>query len=833
MARKRVSRKKSTVQKSSIRKKITHKKKISTKKITARKKITAKKSAGKKSTKKQFPTKVDRNVYPRPEYSFPNAKIGLTYKDSKPDFPKPQSAPNNSPNILLVLLDDIGFGWPSPFGGLVRMPTAERLAKKGLKYNQFHTTALCSPTRAALLTGHNHHSAHTGNIGELATGFPGYDGIIPKSCATIAELLHENGYATGWWGKNHNVPDNQTSEAGPFDNWPTQRGFDYFYGFIGGETDQFYPALYRGTRAVPVPGKPEDGYQLTRDLANDCIDWMRRQKSIAADRPFFVYFSTGAAHAPHQPPLDWRGRNAGRFDMGWDKYRAETFKRQLKLGVIPKATKLTPRPKEIPAWNKHTAEQKKFLARQAENYADFLEHTDYEVGRVVDAIAEIGELDNTLIFYIIGDNGCSAEGTLTGVINELMSLNGYQTTFKEIIDRIDEIGLPGTSPHYAVGWAWAGDTPFQWTKQIASHFGGTRNGTIISWPKQIKDTGKVRQQFHHATDILPTILEVIGISQPTMVNGVPQKPIEGVSMAYSFDRKNAKAKSTHYTQYFEMFGNRAIYHDGWIACCRHGRLPWINFGSFDFDDDQWELYQIEKDFSEANNVAKKYPKKLRELQDLFFTEAARYNVLPLDDRFSERMDVNNRPSYFYGRNQVTFCPGMARLPEGSAPKTHNITHLITVDAEIPAQGAEGVLVCMGGDTAGWSLYIMNNKLIYHYNWFDMERYEIVSETTVPKGKIKLQCEFINKSKESGGPAIVKLFINNKKVGEGKIKKQVRGRFGVECLDVGMDTLSPVCKSYSDKRPFAFTGKIDKVRFDFADGVDLSAAEKLEQHIKMD
>ena len=781
----------------------------------------------------EFPVRVDRNVYPRPEYRYPDVKIGLTYKDSIADFPKPLQAPENAPNILLVLLDDVGFGWPSVFGGLVEMPTAERLFKNGLTYNQFHTTALCSPTRAALLTGRNHHSVHTGMIGELGTGFPGYDGIIPKSCATISELLKQNGYATGWWGKNHNIPDNQTSEAGPFDNWPTNLGFDYFYGFIGGETDQFYPALYRGTRAVPIPGKPEDGYHVTRDTANDCIDWMRRQKAIASTRPLFVYFSTGAAHAPHQPPLDWRGRNKGRFDMGWDEYRKIVWKRQLEMGVVPEGTKLTERPKEIHAWDDYSNDEKKLFARFAENYADFLAHTDYEVGRLVDALKEMGELENTLVIYIIGDNGSSAEGTLTGTINELISLNGFLPNIDQILPRIEEIGLPGTSPHYPVGWAWAGDTPFQWTKQIASHFGGTRNGTIISWPKKIKDKGKVRSQFHHVIDITPTILEILGITEPAMVNGVPQKPIEGVSMAYSFTAKNANTPSKRYLQYFEMFGNRALYHDGWIACCRHGRLPWISFGSADFAEDKWELYNIAEDFSESVDLAAKYPEKLRELQDLFFAEAAKYNILPLDDRFIERADVTLRPSYFYGRKNVTFYPGMVRLPEGSAPKTHNVTHTITVDAQIPDNGAEGVLVCLGGDTAGWSLYLMDGKLVYHYNWFDVERYEIVSKKNVPTGKVRLKCEFINESKILGGPATVILSINDEQVGKGKVEKQIRGRFGVESLDVGVDACSPVSKAYSDKRPFWFTGTIEKVCFDFEDGTDLSPEEKLEQHIKMD
>jgi arylsulfatase A-like enzyme len=560
---------------------------------------------------------------------------------------------------------------------------------------------------------------------------------------------------------------------------------------------------------------------------------MRRQKAIAATRPLFVYFATGAAHAPHQPPLDWRGRNKGRFDMGWDKYREAAWKHQLEMGVIPKGTKLTPRPAEIPAWDDHTPEQKRLMARQAENYADFLEHADYEVGRLVDALEEMGELENTLVFYIIGDNGSSAEGTLTGIVNEMMSLNGFQPTFDQMLHRIDEIGLPGTSPHYAVGWAWAGDTPFQWTKQIASHFGGTRNGMIISWPKRIKDRGLVRPQFHHSIDLLPTILEVVGIAEPASVNGVPQKPIEGVSMAYTFAAENASSPSRRYTQYFEMLGNRALYHDGWIACCRHGRLPWITFGSADFAKDRWELYRIAEDFSESVDLAAEQPEKLRELQDLFMSEAAKYNVLPLDDRFIERADVTLRPSYFYGREHVTFYPGMVRLPEGSAPKTHNVTHTITVDAEVPANGAEGVLVCLGGDTAGWSLYLKDGRLVYHYNWFDTERYEVVSSTPVPKGKVELKMEFINEGEVPGGPATVRLFVNGKQSGEGKIKKQVRGRFGLESLDVGMDALSPVSKVYADKRPFAFTGKIENVRFDFGDGTDLTPAERLEQRLKMD
>ncbi len=782
----------------------------------------------------EYPVQVDRNVYPRPEYRHRDAKISTTYEDSVPDFPPSQEAPADAPNVLLVLLDDVGFGWPSVFGGLVEMPAAERLAGDGLLYNQFHTTALCSPTRAALLTGRNHHTVHTGMIGELATGFPGYDGIIPKSCATIAELLSQNGYATGWWGKNHNVPDNETSPAGPFDNWPTNQGFDYFYGFLGGETDQFNPALFRGTLAVPVPDTVENGYHIDRDMADDCIDWMRQQKAIAPDRPLFTYWSPGSAHAPHQPPLDWRGRHAGRFDMGWDEYRRQTWERQLEMGVIPEGTGLTERPDEIPAWDDANDDEKRLYARFAENYADFLSHTDYQVGRLVDALEEMGELENTLVIYIIGDNGSSAEGTLTGALDELMGLNGFLPEMEDLLPRIDDIGLPGTTPHYPVGWAWAGDTPFQWTKQIASHFGGTRNGTIMSWPSRIIDTGTVRSQFHHVIDVAPTILDVVGISEPTMVNGVAQKDIEGTSMAYTFVAENADAPTRRFTQYFEMFGNRGLYHDGWMASCRHGRLPWINVGSADFAEDTWELYHIAEDFSQAVDLAEQHPDKLRQLQDLFFAEAARYNVLPLDDRFIERADVTLRPSYFHGRDHVTFYPGMTRLPEGSAPKTHNITHTITVDAEIPDGGAEGVLVSLGGDTAGWTLYIRDDgKLVYHYNWFDVERYEIVSTRAVSAGRVVIRCEFVNESQIPGGPATVSLLIDDKPVGQGSVEKQVRGRFSIESLDVGVDTLTPVDKSYAAKQPYWFTGTIHTVQFDFGDGVELTPEERFEQFLKMD
>lgn len=773
-----------------------------------------------------WPIHNNQPAYPKPDYAFPHVESGLTYADSASDFPQPDQAPPGAPNILLVLLDDVGFGWVSTFGGLVETPTLERLANQGLRYGAFHTTALCSPTRAALLTGRNHHSVSSGVIQELATGFPGYSGLIPQSAATIAQLLRANGFATAWFGKNHNVPDNQTSPAGPFDRWPTGLGFDYFYGFIGGETDQFFPALYRGTSPVEAPKSPEEGYQLTRDLADDCIAWMREQKAIAPDRPFFAYFAPGAAHAPHQPPLDWRGRHAGKFDMGWDEYQRQTHERQLALGVIPPGTLRTERPVEIGAWADSSPEEQKLYARFAENYADFLEHTDYEVGRLVDAVADLGQLENTLVIYIVGDNGSSAEGTPGGVINEMMALNGVQPELAETLARMDEIGLPGTSPHYPVGWAWASDAPYQWTKQIASHFGGTRNPMVISWPEKISDHGGVRQQFHHVIDVLPTILEVVGIAEPTSVNGIPQRPIEGVSMAYTFAAANADAPGTHTTQYFEMFGNRAIYKDGWVACCRHGRLPWENQGSFSFadDEDKWELYDLANDWSEAVNLASEMPEKLALLRNYFLIEATKYNVLPLDDRFVERADTSLRPNFFSGRDHVTLYPGMIRLPEGSAPKLNNVHHTITARASIPESGAEGVLLALGGDTGGWVLMVREGRLVYHYNWFDVERYEVISDAPLPSGKIEVSVDFVPEGATPGSPAAVTLTVNGSPAGQGRVEKQVPARFSLETLDVGLDTLSPVAKNYPVAH-YPFTGTIERIDIDFPHGGSTHSPEE--------
>ncbi|HKS72523.1 MAG TPA: arylsulfatase [Terriglobales bacterium] len=775
---------------------------------------------------------VRHEVYPKPEHRFSNAKIGLTYHDSKPDFPPLDKAPPHAPNVVIVLLDDVGYGWPSACGGLVRMPTAERLARQGLTYCQFHTTGLCAPTRAALLTGRNHHSVSTGIVQELATGFPGYCGILPRSCATIAEILSPSGYATGWWGKNHNTPDSHTSRAGPFTLWPTGRGFDYFYGFMGGETDQFYPALFRNTVPVQAPTGPDKGYHLTTDLADDCITWMRTQKAIAPDRPFFVHFATGGAHGPHQPPLGWRGRNAGRFEMGWDRYRQVVLARQLEMGVVVSGTRLTTRPAEIPSWESFSSDERLLFERQVENFADFLEHTDYEVGRLVQALGEIGELENTIFIYILGDNGSSAEGSIRGTISELAAMQGIEPPIEASLRRIEEIGLPGTSPHFAVGWAWAGDTPFQWVKQVASHFGATRNAMIISWPARIADAGTTRFQFHHVIDVVPTILDVIGIAEPTMVDGVAQKPMEGVSMSYTFDRANAKAKSARATQYFEMLGNRAIYYEGWIASCRHGRLPWVTKGTADFGDDRWELYNIEEDFSQSEDLAASHPEKLRELQERFLVEAGRRDVFPLDDRFAERMDTTLRPSFFGGRKEITLFPEMGRLPEGSAPKMNNVNHAIDVIAEIPEDGAEGVLVCLGGDTAGWSLFVEGDRLHYHYNWFTLERYDVVADEPLPRGRLVLRMEFECETPQTpGGPAVVRLLHNGRLVGQGRIEKQVPGKFGFESLDVGEDTMSPVYPGYRERLPFRFTGRIESVEFHLGEAATRTTEELVERHLQ--
>ena len=641
-------------------------------------------------------------------------------------------------------------------------------------------------------------------------------------------ILRQNGYSTAFFGKNHNIPDWETSVSGPFDRWPTMQGFDRFYGFVGGEANQWAPALYDGNTPIEmeIPKGREKDYTLTENLADKTIEYIHQEKSATPDRPFFIYFAPGATHAPHHVPAEWIAKFKGQFDQGWDKYREETYQRQLKMGVIPPDTKLTPRPEQIPAWESLTPDQKKVEAHMMEVFAAYTAQTDYEVGRVISAVRDIGQLDNTLIMWEIGDNGASMEGTLTGVFNEMVSLNGQHEDPAYVLAHMNELGGPKAYNHFPVGWAWAMNTPFQWGKQVASHFGGTRNPLVVSWPDRIKDRGGMRTQFHHVIDVVPTILEAAHVTAPVEVNGVWQKPIEGVSMVYTFD--DAKAKGTRITQYFEMFGNRALYHDGWIAVCRHGRLPWQTSGSYDFDKDVWELYNVDEDFSEANDLAAKYPEKLRELQDMFWQEAARYNVLPLDDRFVERADPSLRPSLNAGRTHFTYYAGAHRIPESSAASTKNRSHVITAYVDRPG---DGVLVAAGGTVGGYTLYVKDGKPTYEYNWFSQARYRVTSSEKLPAGKSVIRVEF---KYDGGGLAkggTVTLFINDKKVGSGRVEKTIFARFSAdETFDTGLDTGSPVSDQYSS--PNTFTGTYNRIEIDIAP-TNLSAKElkRIEQAAK--
>ena len=741
--------------------------------------------------------------YPQPPFK---GHIGRTAKDSTQDFPKDVRAPKGAPNILLILTDDVGFGASTTFGGPIPTPTMDRLAKNGLRYTQFHTTALSSPTRAALLSGRNHHSNATGVIMELGTGFPGYNTLMPKSCGTFAEVLKQNGYNTAWYGKNHNVPDWHTSQVGPFDLWPTGLGFEYFYGFIGGDTSQWAPALFENIKPIEPPHNQPD-YFFDKDMADHAIARIRLLHAIAPEKPWVTYYAPGTAHAPHHAPKDWIAKFKGKFDMGWDKMREETLARQKALGIVPPSTQLTPRPKDVQAWDSLDADHKKVYAHMMEVYAAALSYCDTQMGRILDALEDMGELDNTLVIYIQGDNGASAEGTPHGLLNEMSIFNNIPEDFKQVAARMDELGGPNTFNHYPVGWAHAMDTPFQWTKQIASHFGGTRNGLVISWPARIKDKGSIRTQFSSVIDIAPTILEAVGVQAPAMLNGVPQKPIEGFSMVYTFD--NPKAKSAHRTQYFEMFCNRAIYNNGWVACTTPPILPWVVGTLVPVDDYKWELYNVNEDFSEANDLAAKEPKKLRELQDLFWAEAGKYNVLPLDNSKVERFDVSLRPSLTRGRTEFTYGFGMVRIPEGSAPDLKNKSWRITADVEIPAGGAEGLLMTQGGRFNGLGLYLLQGKPVFHYNLVGVERTTIAGKDKLATGKHSIVVDFKYNGPGIGKSATATLTVDGKKVADGKIARTIPFRVSAdETLDIGEDTGTPVSEDYHV--PFKFTGTIDKV-----------------------
>ena len=597
----------------------------------------------------------NRSVLPITQKPF-NGKAAMRRADSRLDFPAEVKAPQGAPNVLLIMPDDVGFGASAPFGGPVPTPAFERIANAGLRYNRFHTTALCSPTRAALITGRNHHTCATGVIMELGTGLPGYNTLMPKSCGSIAQILKGNGYNTAWYGKNHNVPDWHSSQAGPFDLWPTGLGFEQFFGFIGGDTSQFTPAIFDGTRPIEPPNTED--YHLDVDMADRAIRYIQEQNALAPDKPFFVYYAPGTSHAPHHAPKEWIDKFKGQFDQGWDKVREETFARQKAMGIIPANAKLTPRPESLRAWDSLDPKQKELYARMMEVYAGALSHMDHQINRILDAVEETGEMDNTLVIYLMGDNGASAEGSPDGLLNEMTFFNNIQVPFEDTYNRMDELGGPNTFGHFPSAWAHAMDTPFQWTKQVASHFGGTRNGLAIAWPKGIKAKGEVRSQFHHVIDVVPTILEATGLPAPTTINGVAQKPIEGVSMAYSFD--DAKADSKRDTQYFEMLSNRAIYSNGWVACTTPPDAPWLSMTrELDvINDFQWELYNVEEDFSQSKNLAAEMPEKLREMQLLFYGEARKYNALPIDNSKVPRLDVSLRPSLTHGRDSYTFYAGM-------------------------------------------------------------------------------------------------------------------------------------------------------------------------------
>ena len=751
-------------------------------------------------------------VLPQPEPPF-KGKIGRTVKESTSDFPKEVQAPAGAPNVLLIMTDDVGYGASSTFGGPIPTPTMDSLAKNGLRYNQFHTTALCSPTRAALITGRNHHTAATGNIMEFATGYPGYNSLMSRSVGTVGEMLKYNGYSTAWFGKNHNVPDWHTSMAGPFDYWPTGLGFDYFFGFLGGDANQWHTPIFENT--LPYEAAEQHGANpkhFNEILADRAISWIRMQHSVAPQKPFFAYYATGGTHAPHHAPQEWIDKFKGQFDQGWDKVREETFERQKKLGIIPANTKLTFRPKEIPGWDSLSDEEKKVYAHMMEVYAAYLAQTDHEIGRVIQAVADMGELDNTVIIYIQGDNGASAEGTLEGTSNEVgTNANGVTEDIAYLSSISDGLGGPLYYNHYPVGWAHAMDTPFQWTKQVASHFGGTSNGLVISYPKRIREKGGLRPQFCHVTDITPTILELTGITFPTSINGVTQKPLEGISLVYSFD--DAKAPTKHPTQYFEMMANRAIYHDGWMASTTPLRLPWANFGETPAPDDfTWELYYINDDFSQSTNLAAKTPAKLAELLKIFDMEARKYNVYPLDSTMAERVDPAIRPSLTKGRTEFTYYPGQIRIPEGSAPDVKNKSYTMTADVEIPSGGAEGVLGTMGGRFGGWALLVTDGKpeFVFAYSNQPEYKYRISSPQPLEPGKHTIEFDFKYDGGGIGKGGVGTLKVDGKQVAEGRIEHTIRARFSLdETMDFGEDTGTPVIEDYAAKMPFKFTGALNK------------------------
>ena len=772
-------------------------------------------------------TTINGKQLPSPPPQF-GGVIKESAKDSKSWWPPRVVPPKGAPNVLLIMTDDAGYGVSSTFGGVIPTPTMDRIAKTGCRYTQFHSCALCSPTRAALITGRNHHSVGFGVVTELSTGFPGYNSIIGKEHATVGKILKDNGYATSWFGKNHNTPGFQYSAAGPFDQWPSGMGFEYFYGFMGGETDQWTPYLFRDhTQVFPWIGKP--GYNLTTDMADEAVKYLRNLNAAAPEKPFFLYYVPGGTHAPHQPTKEWIEKFKGQFDGGWNKLREDIFANQKRLGVIPASAQLTPWPDDLPKWDALKSEEKKLFARQAEVFAAYAAYTDHEIGRVIQSVEDMGKLDNTLIIYICGDNGTSPEGTLLGTPNELTAFNGVrEVPIAAQMKAYDVWGSAETYPHMAVGWTWAFDTPFKWTKQVASHFGGTRQGMCISWPNRIKDVGGVRPQFHHMIDIVPTILEAAGVQQPQTVDGIAQKPIEGVSMAYTFDKANADAPSTRKTQYFEIISNRGIYHDGWYACTTPPAPPWtMDVPMPDVGQYKWELYNLAEDYSQFNDLAARMPDKLKELQKVFFQEAAKYSVLPLDNRQFARA-LTPRPSATAGQTVFTYSGLMPGIPTGNAPNILTKSFTITAEVEVPEGGGDGMIVTEGGRFGGYGLYLLKGKPVFTYNFLDLERFRWEGADSLTAGKHTIEFDFTY-----DGPGIAKggtgvLKVDGKEAASRTIPHTVAFLLTTdETFDIGEDTRTGVDdKDY--RVPFHFTGKLDKVTIKLGPPQLTAADQKVRQ-----
>lgn len=752
----------------------------------------------------------DRSVLPIPLSPF-EGKIGKDYTQSREAWQQVPTAPADAPNVLIILLDDVGFGQSSTFGGLIPTPNLDKLASEGLRFNRFHTTGICGPSRAALLTGRNHHDAGNGFLMEWATGMPNYSTMIQRDTATIGEILKDNGYSTSWFGKNHNTPDWESSAAGPFDRWPTGMGFEYFYGFNAGETNQYYPVLFENTTAVEPATQPEQGYHLMTDMTDRAISRLRYTKSVAPNKPYFMYFAPGAMHAPHQVAKEWREQFKGKFDMGWEKYREMVYQRQLEMGIIPPDTKLTPRPDWVPAWDSLSADQKKLYTRLMENFAGYFAFTDHEIGRLLDTVKTLPGAENTIVMYMVGDNGASAEGGPDGTINEIKSLNGEKTTIEDTLKYYDEIGGPSTEAHYPVGWAWAGNTPFQWVKQVASHLGGTRNPMVVSWPAKIKPDPKPRDQFLHLVDVVPTILEAAHLPMPVSVNGVQQKPLAGASFLSVFT--DAKAASPRSEQYFEVLSNRSIYDNGWKADAQH-TLPWRqDLAPGKWDEDKWELYNLDKDFSESNDLAAQMPDKVKEMKAKFDEQATQYNVYPLDDRGAARLRVPKPgvPGSLPDAKQYTYYAGATRLAESAAPNMKNRSWTLTAEIDTHSDKDSGVIMAIGGVSAGMSLYLDKGKPVFHYNWFEEHRYVVASEQTVPKGKSTVVLDFAYDGQGPGKGGTAKILVDGKQVAEGRVDKTVAGRFGIDTFGIGEDSGQPVSNTY--KPPFRFEGDIAKVVID--------------------